>query len=258
MADQPGTLEQIAIGVARALARLTGRFGDEEFEATLGRLGIAFPPALLAQPQVVSVRNDLTAAAGDLPATIDSLIAAAAAEDLAQIIVRGQNLLSDVNDLIGAFDDLPQAIDAVRSAFPEISDVQFAEFAQDFARKLLDLLIADVVDEVPAVGAGLGLAGLLERVHPFLVTDLDRIELERVTIRYDRIATLLSSPAEHFKAVYDWGDSAFDGTKLLPAISELLARLGLPTAYHAPTESTSTLLEAYVVDVTPNATLDPT
>ena len=97
MANQPGTLEQIAIGVARALSRLVDRFGDDELEESLARLGIAFPPALLAQPQVAAARNGLTAAAAQLPAAIDALIAAAQAEDLQQIIARGADLLADVN-----------------------------------------------------------------------------------------------------------------------------------------------------------------
>lgn len=257
MADQPGTLEQIAIRLARALARLTERLDGEGFPETLARLGIAFPPALLARPGVVSVRDALSAAAGGLPATIDALIAAAEAEDLSGIVARGVELRDDAIALIDAFDDLPAAIDAARGAFPEIGDAQFAGFADRFARKLLDLLIADLLDDVPGVGASLALAGLIERVRPFEMTDLDRLGVERTTIHYDRIARLLGDPAEHFKAVYDWGSPEFDGTKLLPVVAELLGRLGAPAAYHAPTESTSTLLEAYVIDVRPDTAIDP-
>lgn len=257
MANQPGTLEQIAIQLARALARLPERFGGEELATTLARLGISFPPALLTNPGVVAARDTLSAAAGALSANVDALLAAAQAEDLAAIVAQGAALLNDVDDLIDRFDELPQAIDAARVAFPEIGDAQFTEFAEGFARRLLDLLIADVLDDVPGVGAGLTLAGLLERIRPFEVTDLDLLDLESTTVHYNRVARLFGNPAEHFRDVYDWGTAAFDGTKLLPALSELLARLGAPTAYHPPTESTSTLLEAYVLDIAPNTTIDP-
>lgn len=257
MANQPGTLEQIAIGLARAIARLTERLKDQELQDTLARLGIVFPPALLAEPAVAAARNGLVTAAGDLPGTIDGLIAAVQADDLQAIIQRGLKLLTDVNALIEAFNDLPDAINTVRGAFPEIGDAQFAEFAAGFARKLLDLLIADVLDDVPAVGASLALVGLLERVRPFAAADSELFEFERTTIHYGRITKLLGAPADYFRTIYDWGSPTFDGTKLLPALSEFLARLDVPTAYHGAIEETTTLLQAYVLDITPNTAIDP-
>jgi hypothetical protein len=257
MANQPGTLEQIAIHLARAVARLPERFAGDEFATTLARLGISFPPGLLADPAVVAARNALSTAADALPAKVDALLAAVQAEDLAAIIAQGSALLNDVDDLVESFDTLPAALDAARAAFPEIGDEEFAGFAEGFARRLFDLLIVEVLDDVPGVGAALALAAILERVKPFEVTNLDLLDLEHTKIHYNRIARLFGKPAEHFSDVYDWGKPEFDGLKLLPALSELLARLGAPTAYHPPTESTSTLLEAYVLDVRPKTTIDP-
>jgi hypothetical protein len=257
MANTPGTLEQIAIGLGRALTGVTRRLSDAELRDTIARLGLVVPPELLTQPAVVTARNALVTSATALPTTIDALIAAAAAEDLAGIVQQGQALLTQINALIAAFETLPAAIDAVRAAFPEISDAAFGEFAAGFARKLLDLVIADTLDDIPGVGPSLALAGLLERVTPFEATSLDLLDVERTTIRYDRITRLFGAPADHFLDVYDWGSPAFDGLKLLPAISDFLARIGLPAAFHPPTESSPTLLEAYVLDVTPDATLNP-
>lgn len=257
MAAQPGTLEQIAIGLARTLARLPQNFAGEQFATTLARLGIDFPPLLLATPGVVAARDALTAAANALPAKVDAVISAVQADDLAGVVSQGRALLDDVKQLVESFDSLPAAIDAARPAFPEIGNAQFASYAAGFARRLLDLLVTDVLDDMPTVGAGLTLAGLIERVRPFEVTSLDLLDLEHAKIHYERIPRLFGRPAEHFRQVYDWGAPQFDGTKLLPAVAELLGRLGAPAAYHAPTESTSTLLEAYVLDVLPNSTLDP-
>ncbi len=256
MATKPGTVEQIAIRLARALAGLADRLVDDEFLETIARLGLVLPPAVLTQPAVVTARTTLTTSASALPATIDQLLAAVDADDLAGVLQHGAALLTDANALITAFETLPAAIDAVRSAFPEITDEMFAAFAQGFARRLLDLLLADRLDGVPGVGASLALAGILERVRPF-AANADLLEVERTTIRYDRIPRLLGSPAEYFKEVYDWGSPDFDGLKLLPAVSDFLARMGAPTAYHVPVEDRPPLLEAYVLDVTPNLTLDP-
>jgi hypothetical protein len=256
MASTPGTLEQIAIRLARALTRLTSRLDDEECSDTLSRLGLVLPPGLLTHPAVVSARTALTTSAAALPPTIDQLLAAVDAEDLAGVLQHGTQLLTDANALINAFDTLPAAIDAARSGFPEITDEMFAAFAAGFARRLLDLVIADTLDEVPGVGASLALAGILERVKPF-ATNADLFEVERTTIRYDRIARLLGSPADYFEEVYGWGSPDFDGLKLLSAVSDFLARMGAPTAFHIPVEDRPALLEAYVLDIIPNATLDP-
>lgn len=257
MANKPGTLEQLAIRLGRALTRLTARLADEEIQDTLSRLGLVLPEELLAQPPVVAAQTALVTSAGALPATIDQLVAAAQAEDLTGILQHGAALLTQANALVGAFETLPAAIDSVRSGFPEISDAQFADFATGFARKLLDLVISDTLDELPAVGAALALAGLLERVRPLESTDVDLLDVERTTIHYERIARLFGAPADHFKEVYDWGLPTFDGMKLLPAIADFLGRLALPAAFHPPTETSATLLEAYVLDLRPNATLDP-
>jgi hypothetical protein len=257
MPIKPGTLEQIAVQLARALTRLSTRIEGDEFQNTLARLGLVLPPELLAQPAAVSARDALSTSAKALPAIIDQLVAAADAQDLAGILQHGAALLSAANSLITAFDTLPAAIDSVRSSFPEITDAVFADFAAGFARKLLDLLVADALDEVLAIGAALSLAGLIERVRPFETPNVDLLEIERSNIRYDRVTRLFGSPADHFTTLYDWGLPTFDGIKLLSAVSEFLARMGVPTAFHPPSESSGTLLEAYVLDIRPNATAVP-
>jgi hypothetical protein len=257
MPNKPGTLEQIAIKLGRALTRLTARVGDEEIQDTLARLGLELPAELLAQPPVVAARNALSTSATALPTTIDQLLAAADAEDLPGILAHGAQLLSDANALIEAFDTLPAAIDSVRSGFPQISDAQFTAFAAGFGRKLLDLLIADTLDEKPALGSALALVGLLERVKPFESTDIELADIERTTVHYERIGRLFGAPAEHFRDVYGWGAPTFDGLKLMEAIADFLGRVGAPAAFHLPTESSPALLEAYVLDITPNPTIDP-
>src|SRR5678815_466988 len=93
MANQPGTLEQIAIRLARTLARLPDNLAGASFPTTLARLGIDFPPALLASPGVVAVRDTLSTAASALPAKVDAVLAAVQAEDLAGILTQGRALL---------------------------------------------------------------------------------------------------------------------------------------------------------------------
>ncbi|HYT77205.1 MAG TPA: DUF6603 domain-containing protein, partial [Vicinamibacterales bacterium] len=257
MSQQPGTIEQLAIRLGRMLAGLGDSLGDAALFETLARLGLALPPTLLQQPAVVSARNSLVSAADKLPQTIDALLAAVDNGDIAGVIANGEQLRTDALALIDAFATLPAAIDSVRSAFPEVTDAAFTAFADAFPRRLLDLLIADAIDARPGIGAGLTLAGLVERTRPFETTNFDLADLEQPTVRFDRITRLLNDPAEYFEELYEWGSPTFDGTKLLPALYELLALIGVPTAYHAPTESNRPLLEAYVVDVTPNTSIAP-
>jgi hypothetical protein len=252
MSDQLGTLEQIALSLGKVLARTGARLAEDQLRGTLAQLGLVFPPALLQLPAVISARNALTSAADDLPHTIDQLVAAAENGDLSAILQQGGKLRTDAVHLIENFASLPTAIDASRSAFPEITDAAFSTFADAFPRKLLDLLTTDALDAEPGVGGTLRLVGLIDWVRPFETDpDPDIAYLEQCTVRYDRIAKLLSSPLDYFLELYQWGSPQFDGTRLLPALDELLAHLALPTSYHAPTESNPAMLEAYVVDITP-------
>src|ERR1051325_11722223 len=113
MANTPGTLEQIAIGLGRSLTRLTARLGDDELRDTLARLGLVVPPELMAQPPVVAARNALITAATSRPPIVAALRAAIDADDLNAIIQQGQALLAAINGLVTAFDTLPAAIDSV-------------------------------------------------------------------------------------------------------------------------------------------------
>ena len=47
-------------------------------------------------------------------------------------------------------------------------------------------------------------------------------------LNLSRLGQLFKSPTGLFKDLYQWGDPAFDGTKLLPALSTSLGLLGLP------------------------------
>ena len=252
MSDQPGTLEQLAILLGRVLARVSARLGDDQLRETLAALGVALPPALLQQPAVVAARDALTSAADQLPAAVEQLVAAAEQGDLGAIVQRGEQVRTNALALVAKLATLPAALDSARAAFPEITDAAIANLIDGFPRKLLDLVTAEVLDEVPAVGAALTMVGLVERRRPFETDpDPELASLEQSIVRYDRITPLLDNPVSYFASLYDWGAPGFDGTKVLPALSELLARLDVPTAYHAATESNPPLLEAYVVDVTP-------
>ncbi|CCQ90845.1 conserved hypothetical protein [Nitrospina gracilis 3/211] len=257
MPNQPGTLEQIGLELANVMSGLLRRLSNDELLETLAQFGIVFPPSLLEQTAVMQTRDDLLSAAGGLPDTVEKLLTAAEAEDVEKIVEHGVTLLTDSIDLIRSFSDLVTAIDAIRSAYPEISNDQFNDFSSDFPRRLLDLLIVDQLDGIPAIGGTLTFFGLIDRANPYAGIDPSLLEYETVTIRYDRIGSLLSNPEEHFKTLYGWGEPDFDGSKLLPALHDLLVRIGLPAHYHPATDDTPPLLEAYTVDVFPDETLTP-
>ena len=77
MADETGTLEQIAGGLGDALAELSDIAEPANLAVLLNELGINNAPNLSANTQLAQSLSDVVASATELPARLDALILAA-------------------------------------------------------------------------------------------------------------------------------------------------------------------------------------
>lgn len=235
MADRTGSLERLALELGNALREAMRLLGPEQVLETLARFGVAFPSELPALPAFATARGAVVGTAGDLAEDMQALTAAIEAEDVPQIIARGVEVTGDVGRLVAAFGDLARQLQAVGPTLPGVTPAQIAALAADFPNRMRDLLLADALDVVPAVGASLTFVGLVDRTEqpalPGVPTSRPR---ETITLRPDRLGSIVSGPAEHFRSLYDWGAAGFDGQRLLPAIERLVAWMGLPALYEPP------------------------
>lgn len=252
MADQAGSIERLALELGNALTQVTRLLGPEQALETLAELGVAFPPELLAHPGFETARANTVQAAGDLRFAMGSLAAAIESENVVQIVAGGVDVLNRAGQVIGSFAGLSAQLQAAGPGMPGVSAAQVTELTTDFPRKLFDFVVTEQLDIVPAVGATLTFAGLLERTyHPAAPGNPTAPAFETTRLRFDRLGPLLTGPEKHFRDLYDWGSGGFDGHLLMPAVSDLVARMGLPTRVEPPAAGQPGRVEAFALALSP-------
>jgi hypothetical protein len=251
VADRAGTLERLALELGSALRRVGALLGPDEVLHTFAEFGVAFPPELLTHPGFSSAQQTTVAAAGALSSDMEQLVAAIEAEDVGQIAASGVQLIEAARGVIASFNDLTAQLQAAGHTLPGVTPAQIAELTTDFPRKLLDFAVVEGLDTVPAVGATLTVFGLVERTfHPADPANPASVGFETSRLRLDRLGRALTAPAQHFSDLYQWGDPGFDGQALLQAVTDIVARLGLPARYQPPAGGQPARAEAFALDLT--------
>ena len=254
MPDDAGTFERVAEQLAGLLEPVTALLDEENVLDTLAELGVAFPEELLDDPAITAARETITGAAEQLVALAGELTAAIDADDVRGMTATAVQVVAQCVRLVAAFGDLATALSAAGPALPGVTAAQVADLVADLPRKLLDLLLLEVLELSPPVAAVLTVFGVVERAFvPGEVTDPTRPDFDRVTVRLDRLLTAVTDPVGHLADLYGWGGAAFDALALLTALETALARLGLPVLLRPPDGAVPPVLEAFAVDVRPTA-----
>jgi hypothetical protein len=243
MADAAGTIEHIAIELARTVGVTTGRMRGVRLATTLADLGIGVAPIPAG---VVTAASTAAGAADAIAQATQDLVTAIDASDEAAIVLKSAALVTAIGQVISGFAQIASALQTAGVAVPA-----------DFATRVLDLFIVDQIDRAPGVGATLTVLGLIERI-PHVGTAVNPNQTwDEIHIHWDRIFPLLSNPGQHFQDVYQWGAPAFDGTALFAALYEFLGLLGLPARLVPASGSSPARLEAFAFDLTVDHTTSP-
>ena len=243
MPDAAGTLEHIAMELAAAVAKTSGRLRQPGLSDTLLDLGAEVDP--IPDPVVSAGQTVATSADGIGPA-VDALVAAIQAEDIGTIVAKSAELITLIGNVIVGFAQVKSALQGAGVAV-----------AADFDRRILDLFVTDQLDVVPAVGAVLTLLGFVERI-PHVGTPANPSQhWDEVHVHYDRPFAFLSNPGQYFQDVYQWGAPGFDGTALFAALYEFFGLLGLPTQLVPASGGNPARLEAFAFDVTVDNSASP-
>ena len=122
--------------------------------------------------------------------------------------------------------DVPRILTSVRAVLDAISglaaDAELAaDFKNEFPRQLLDYLVVDyLLHNRPRVGyllMALGIVSVAER--PEAGTRLPYVFRG---FAWERLPDLLHDPRSHLKSVYRWGQSDFDGARLIASLAGFL------------------------------------
>jgi hypothetical protein len=258
MAGQPGTLENIALELTQVLKRLEDLLRPDTLLATLAEFGVAFPDQLLQNTALMASCSNTASSAAALSTLVQNLVSAIEAGDDGQIVAAGVALLEQIGKVITTFSALESQLQIAAATMPGVTAQQVNDLVNNFPARLLDFLIVHQLDAIPSVGAALTVAGLIDRqFHPADPTSPTVAAYEAVTVRYDRIGPLLSSPGNYLNTLYNWGSAGFTGEALLQTLNALVAQMGLPSRYIPPAGGTPAKLEAFAVDLQVDPTVSP-
>ena len=253
MPDQAGTLERLAAQLAAILGPIAGRLSDGQILGTLAELGVQFPPALVTDPTITPARKQIISSAEQLGPLVADLTAAIEAQQVAQMVTAGVAVTEQCTRLIASFSELATALQSAGPALPGISAAQVNELVTDLPRKLLDLLLLNVLDLSPFVGAVATVFGVIERVYnPGDPSDPTKPSYEQVTVHLERLPTAVTNPVQQLADLYQWGQPGFDAMALFTAMEAALARLGYPVLLQPPSGGNPPVLQAFAIDLQPS------
>jgi len=229
MAGQAGTLETVARQLGLALQPLEDRLASGNVIALFAELGLQFPPQLL-QPAFVSALNTASTAAGQLPATIAQLAAAIDGDDETGILADGLRLVDEIGALIGALAQIGSELQGLAGSLPGMNAADVNNFAQDLASKLVGYMVVSYLENVQRGVVGIAnLLGIIDYIpNPGVAGDPTHPPYTLRQLQLSRFGDLFTKPDQLLKTLYQWGDPAFDGTKLIPRLATSLNLLGTP------------------------------
>jgi hypothetical protein len=255
MADERGTLENIALALSGLLYPLKDRLESGNARLLFAELGLQFPPAFDSIGGINSALEQTINTIGTLPSMMADLIEAIEAENTANILNLSVQLAEKVVAVITSIDQLATAIrNAGASTGLPAGDV--TTFANALPQRLLDYLLVRNMERIPGLADALEFIGAVERteLNPGS-TDPTNPPFTRYALDINELVNFLTSPADQLQTLYGWGTNSFDGTALLQALSKILANVGIPAI--VDTSVNPPVLDAVVVEIRPRTDLNP-
>jgi hypothetical protein len=255
MADERGTLENIALALSGLLYPLKDRLESGNARLLFAELGLQFPPAF---DSIGSINNALEQTVNTLvtlPGTMSDLVEAIEAEDTGDILTLSIQLAEKVVAVITSIDQLATAIrNAGASTGLPAGDV--TAFANALPERLLDYLLVRSMERIPGLADALEFIGAVERteLNPGSV-DPTNPPFTRYALKIDELINFLTSPADQLQTLYGWGTNSFDGEELLQSLSKILANVGIPAI--VDTSVNPPVLDAIVAEIRPRTDLNP-
>jgi hypothetical protein len=221
-----GTVDRLAIEVARLLEPIRERLAAGQVVELFSDLGLPLSPAVGAAVggAASSALNALLA----LPAKIAALVDTVRGDDEAAVAAALAELLQVVP---GAYDASRTLAGAVRTevtaAGPVSAPIQ--AILNDLPQRLINFsIVTYLLEQHPALGDLLALFGLIDNVP--IPPDGDRPGYAHRRPRLDRLGTFMHDPLQALREVYGWGDPAtpLNEEQLFGRLRDLLSTAGVP------------------------------
>lgn len=250
-----GTLERVAISLARLLSPLEERMQGGEARLLLAELGLQFPASLNVHPPFTNALNALATDLRALLPLVGQLIDKIKAEDIGGTISKGSELFGKVKSVVDGFTSLADSLKGFGPP-PGTSPAELNTFATELPGRLLDYILIRNLEGIKGAAEALDFIGAIERT-PRNVGSVDPAKppfTER-KLRVDQFMNFLKGPGNHLKALYQWGDPGFNGVALLTKSQKLLNSAGIPAIFDAG--AVPPVLDLAVFEISPKLDVTP-
>ncbi|MGI8771688.1 MAG: DUF6603 domain-containing protein [Acidobacteriaceae bacterium] len=229
MAGKAGTLEILAQQVGLALQPLQTQLTAANILPFLAQMGLQFPPQLTAQPAFMNALNSGATAAAALPALLTQLATDISSDNEAGILQDGLSLIQQIGTVVSALEQIGTELGNAAASLPGMNPAEVATFASSLPKNLLSYLLISYLKSVQPGALGVANAfGVVDYLpNPGIPGDATHPAFVIRQLQLNNFGKLLTSPADLLKTLFDWGNPAFDGTKLLPRLGASLGLLGL-------------------------------
>jgi len=234
VADQTGTLAQLANEFGSALAAIAEALDVERFSDLLIELGLDNPPGLGGDNQFVQKLNDASAQCGVLETAVADLAEQTQSENLTGILNAITKIIEAIAKLIVDLEAVATDLKRATSGSPDAANI--ASFAGLMVERLIEAAVVRYLEDThPVIERLLALLTIIEvtPLPPILqppVADADvalivgdndpAVPLARRRLHLDRFAQLFQDPLALLRATYQWGDPSFDGKRLFRSVSD--------------------------------------
>ena len=252
--DNVGSLEALALGLARLLSPLEQDLKGGNARALLASLGLQLPPGASTGAFTTALES-VVAATRQMPGHVSELLSSLEADNYSQAVSTGVNLTRAAISTIEGIANIATAIRGMSGA-TGIPAATLNDFADNLPRKLIDYLIARNLAGAPVVAEVLEFIAVIERNQTNSgSTDPALPEFTEYRVHVDKASAFVSSPLEQLQTLYGWGDGGFDGAQLLRKSQSLLSRAGFPAVLD---ESVSpVVLDAVVFEMSARTDVNP-
>lgn len=246
-----GTLEAIAIGLARLFAPLQEELNPGRIRVFLAELGMEFPPELETRTAFMNALEGSIAKVTLLPEQVVQLIQAIEAEELSEITQIGIDLFGTIQSLVESFQTIADELRSLGGSLSGISVADLNAFAEELPKNIFDYLVVKNLEATP------GIVEIFEFID--VITRQENISGDFTyttrQIKLNQLSRFITQPGTHFQDLYAWGDPAFDGIRLLQTLERLLNSSSVPAIFDQTT--TPPVLDLIYLEATPRTDLSP-
>lgn len=230
--NRAGTLEVIAIQLARLFGPLRQRLSRGAIIDLFADQGMLFPPELATDATFGAVVESSRAPLDALPDLITALLAAVEGDDFGGAIDKFIDLSDGLGSANGVLTSLANGLNeiAARGGLPGFSAAEVSAFTNGLPDRLLSWSAVTYVEEAtPELAALLDLFGVLDRTEQQVGSaDPKRPQYTSKLLHLDKLPRALVSPFGALRDLYGFGEPSFDGVAMFARLASLLSRAGIP------------------------------